>query len=202
MNNIIEKIMKLECSDHIHCPDDIIDGKDLTKTKRKELFGSVDGGDGSRKPEIYQRKKVVEGTGFDCDKTHTRINIRTNVLHLNLPQPNTKIDGFDYSEDFDGIQAVGDKTVYLNFKCISDAGGGQTRSLREVYWFVEAQIKYLQEHSNGVYFANILDGDECHKHMDKFQYLLKLHGNCLENIYVGDLKSYFSWFKKQLYKVK
>jgi len=47
-----------------------------------------------------------------------------------------------------------------------------------------------------IYFANILDGDEADNCMTKYNYLL-LQDEFIDisnNIYVGDLKNYFSWF--------
>ena len=41
-------------------------------------------------------------------------------------------------------------------------GGGQTRALREVYHFISAQQRHInQEVSSKIIFVNILDGDEC-----------------------------------------
>jgi len=177
------------------CPEGVIAGSLITKEKRQELFGQVAGGAGSRKPEIYQREKIVEGTGIECPKTNMRINLRTNALK-DIAHPNTNSDGFDYSEDFDGVQCIEAKKVYVNLKCIVGKGGAQTRSLREVYWFVEGQLKTLKSLED-VYFANILDGDEAHSTKSKFEYLLNLpEFNEVQNrIYIGDLKGYFEWFK-------
>jgi hypothetical protein len=177
----------------IHCPEDVIAGSLITKEQRQEVFGQVGGGAGSRGPEVYQRQKIVEGTGYDCPKTNTRINLRTNTLK-ELAHPNKKPDGFDYSEDFDGVQTVKDAKVYINLKCIVGKGGVQTRSLREVYWFVEGQMHVLH-HVENVYFANILDGDEAHAVMNKFEYLLALpeFAGVNKKVYVGDLKGYFHW---------
>ncbi len=115
----------------------------------------------------------------------------------NISQPNTNSAGFDYSEDFDGRQLVKENKVYINLKCIVGKGGVQTRSLREVYWFVEGQLNTLRSVEN-VYFVNILDGDEAHTANSKFEYLLNLQEfNKVKNrVYVGDLKGYFEWFKK------
>lgn len=177
-------------------PADVLAGSLITKEKRQELFGTVAGGAGSTGPEIYQRKKIEEGTGIPCTKTNIRINLRTNTLK-DIPHPNKNRDGFDYSEDFDGCQKVKKKTVLINMKCIVGAGGAQTRSLREVYWFVEGQLNALKNMPDGGYFfVNILDGDTSHNCMSKFQYLLDLpeHAAVKDHVYVGDLKDYFAWF--------
>ena len=197
-----EEEPKLNTIGNITCPADVIDGHLITKDKRQEHFGQVAGGAGSTKPEEYQRKKIIEGTGSPCPKTNIRINLRTNTLK-DISNPNssknTLNDGFDYSEDFDGIQTIGSKKIYINLKCIVGKGGAQTRSLREVYWFIEGQLKSLA-HNTDTYFANILDGDEPHACMSKFNYLLSLaeYADVKKNIYIGDLKGYFGWLIQTL----
>jgi len=122
-----------------------------------------------------------------------------SIAPTSTRHPNTKSDGFDYSEDFDGVQSVKNKKVYVNLKCIVGKGGVQTRSLREVYWFVEGQLNSLKSVEN-VYFANILDGDEAHSSMSKFEYILALPAfeSVKNRVYIGDLKGYFDWFKKTI----
>ena len=192
----VDTKLEMPNSPCITCPIDVIAGSLITKEKRHEIFGQVNGGAGSRDPEIFQRKKIIEGTGIDCPKTNTRINLRTNTLK-DIPHPNKNNDGFDYSEDFDGVQTVGTNKVYINLKCIVGKGGVQTRSLREVYWFVEGQLNTIKTVEN-VYFANILDGDEAQSTISKFEYILSLpQFNSVKNrVYIGDLKGYFDWFKK------
>ena len=191
-------------STYMKRPIDIIAGNLITKEMRQKIFGQVAGGAGSRKPEEYQRKKIIDGTGIDCPKTNIRINLRTNTLN-NITHPNLKNNGFDYSEDFDGIQTIDENDIYINLKCIVGKGGAQTRSLREVYWFIEGQLKTLKEKNNdshnmnkNIYFANILDGDEAYNCMSKFEYLLSLpeYDPIKEKVYIGDLKGYFNWFEK------
>ena len=171
----------------------VLEGRLITKTARQEIFGVVAGGAGSRKPEDYQRATIIQHTGVLCPKTNMRINLRTNALR-EIAMPNKHNDGFDYSEDFDGCQTFGDKKVYLNLKCIVGTGGAQTRSLREVYWFVQGQLNVLKTVQN-TYFANILDGDEAHSVLPKFGYLLNLedYKNEKDKVYVGDLKGYLDW---------
>jgi len=179
----------------VHCPNDIISGKLITKDKRHEIFGQVAGGSNSRSPEDYQRSKISEGTGIECKKTSMRINLRNNKLE-NISHPNTQDNGFDYSEDFDGFQYFNNNHVYYNFKCIVGSGGSQTRSLREVYNFINGQLNVLKSEKN-VYFANILDGDESYNAMKHFNYLISLteYESVKNKLYVGDLKGYFDWFK-------
>lgn len=178
------------------CPNDIIDGSLITMNIRKKIFGNVAGGSGSMKPEEYQRKKIIEGTNIDCKKTNIRINLRTNIL-IDIIRPNIKNDGYDYSENFDGLQIINNNKIFINLKCIVGKGGSQTRSLREVYWFIEGQLKTLKNLKN-IYYANILDGDEAFLNISKYNYLLSLeeYENEKYKIYVGDLKNYFKWFEK------
>jgi hypothetical protein len=176
--------------------DDIIDGKLITKEKRHEIFGKVAGGTGSRGPEIYQRKTIEDYTGIACPKTNMRINLMENKLK-EIAKPNINVDGFNYSEDFDGCQQIGNKKIYINMKCIVGTGGNQTRSLREVYWFIRGQLQVLKNtNDKTLYFANILDGDEAHDSFSKFDYLLQQYAEEKCKIYVGDLKNYIPWFKK------
>jgi hypothetical protein len=177
----------------IHQTMQVLEGRLITKTMRQELFGAVAGGAGSRKPEDYQRSMIVQFSGVACPKTNMRINLRTNTLR-EIAMPNKHTDGFDYSEDFDGCQTFGEKKVYLNLKCIVGTGGSQTRSLREVYWFVQGQLNVLGTIQN-TYFANILDGDEADSVLPKFRYLLDLpeYRESKNNVYVGDLKGYLNW---------
>lgn len=179
------------------CPDNVVAGALLTKEKRHEVFGQAGGGAGSTAHERFARSAIEEGTGIPCPKTNVRINLRTNTLK-DIAQPNKNKDGFDYTEDFDGVQTANDKTIYVNLKCVVGKGGVQTRSLREVYWFVEGQLQALLGGADA-YFANILDGDEAHASLSKFEYLLSLpeFAAIRSRVYCGDLKGYFSWFKAQ-----
>lgn len=192
INHIVKDLSKIT----IKCPEEVIEGNLLTKEKRQSLFGNVSGGSGSIKLEEFQRNMVNKGTGIECLKTNIRINLRENVLK-DLKCPNTSKDGFDYSENFDGIQTYKENKIYINFKCIVGKGGVQTRSLREVYWFIEGQLNVLKNVKN-VYFVNILDGDESFYNMSKFEYLLSQDSfnEIKKNVYVGDLKGYFEWFNK------
>lgn len=179
------------------CPDDVLPGNLITKEKRQEIHGIVSTGSGTRKPEIYQRYKIVDGTGLECKETTVRINWRQNSL-VNIRHPMKNFDGYDYTENFDGIQEKLDNKIYINLKCVVGKGGSQTRTLRdECYRFVNAQLEYLKEKNEpGTYFANIFDGDEAYSSLEKFNYLKNLpeYGSVKNRIYVGDLKGYFQWF--------
>ena len=180
----------------IVCPDDVIDGKDITKDKRKELFGNVAGGKGSMKPENFQRDKIIQGTGRPCHKTHFRINMRTNEM-VSISHPMNRDDGFGYTENFDGKQIFNNNIVWINLKSVVGKGGAQTRTLRDqCYPFVEHQLKYLiKTNRTDCFFANIFDGDHAAEKKKHFNYLLSLpeYSEVKKYLYVGDLKGYFAW---------
>ena len=180
----------------IYCPEEVIEGRLMTKEKRHELHGTVAGGKGSRSPEEYQRKMIMLGTSRPCPTTHTRINWRKSEL-IQIHHPMKNEDGFEYTENFDGVQQFGSHTVWINLKSVVGAGGSQTRTLRdECYPFVHAQLRYLLTDQKD-YFANIFDGDEAHSKMKMFHYLCGLpeFSEVKKHVYVGDLKGYFEWVK-------
>ena len=197
-----------EILNKVHISSDVIEWVNVNDKKRRKMFGSVSGGSGSKKPEEFQRNKVIDGTGILCPKTNTRINLRTNELK-DISRPCTDDDGFDYSEDFDGYQKVMICEVmslsldfYLNFKSTSGQGGSQTRTLKEVYHFIEGQLRVLNKGTNNIYFANILDGDECERTRRHFKYLFNRpeYRDVKDRVYVGNLHGYFYWFKKTIKK--
>ena len=177
-------------------PQGVFEGRLFTKEKRQEMFGTVAGGGGSRGPEYYQREQIIAGTGAPCPTTATRINWRKNII-VESSQPMKNTDGYDYTENFDGIQKFPSKTVWVNLKSVVGKGGSQTRTLRdECYPFVNAQLNYLvKSEKTDCYFANIFDGDEAAANMGKFHYLLSLpeFATVKKYIYVGDLYGYFAW---------
>ena len=191
-------------TDHtITRPESIIPGENITKVSRQKQFGPIAGGAGSIKPESYQREMIERGTGIPCTKSHMRIDKR-RVIMEDCPQPMTKPNGFDYTENFDGVQIFGPNiTVYDNLKCVVGEGGSQNRTLRdECYPFIEAQLQWLNKNANTyplsdkkIYFANIFDGDKCAKCMPKYEYLLQLpeYSSVRSYVYVGDLYNYFDW---------
>ena len=187
-------------SSFVHCPPGVVPGCSITKEIRQEAYGIVAGGAGSRKPEEYQRAQIVLGTSIPCSKTNMRINWRINELK-DSSRPMIHKDGFDYTENFDGLQEVYNKKIYINLKSVVGKGGSQTRTLRdECYPFVEAQLCLLLKNKDiHMYFANIFDGDEAANSMEKFnEHLLLLpeYASVRNRVYVGDLVGYFEWFKK------
>jgi hypothetical protein len=177
----------------------IIPGIEITKHKRQEMYGKVAGGSGSMKPEKYQRMIVEKITKIKCKKTKKRLNIQTNEI-VKMTRPNMRLDGFDYTEDFDGEQIIDEIHYYYNFKCVVGTGGAQTRSLREVYHFIQSQLRHLITNDK-LRFVNILDGSEAGKHMSKFtQHLIcqEEFRDIKKNVYIGDLRGFVKWFKTQV----
>jgi hypothetical protein len=122
-------------------------------------------------------------------KTDHRIHMKTNQI-VDIARPNTQENGFEYTENFDGLIQINECNYYFNLKFVCDAGGGQTRTLREVYHFIEHQLKYIKKNeTHNTYFINILDGDTCYKEMDKYNYLInnEEYKDVKKYVFVGSL---------------
>ena len=91
------------------CPIEVVSGNIITKALRHMMFGKGSGAT-STKHEKYARAMIEQGTGTTCKKTNMRINLRNHTLK-NIAHPNNHLDGFDYTEDFDGKQTIGKNTV-------------------------------------------------------------------------------------------
>jgi hypothetical protein len=183
--------------DHIIIKNNMISSNKQTKEWRQKEFGKVAGGSGSMNCEIYQRSYVEKILKKRCKKTHLRFNRRTGKLE-EVKSPNKYENGFDYTEDFDGMIINGDKILLFNFRMVCGKGGSQTRTLRGSYQFIEEQLKFSKTHPN-YYFANILDGDESFHTIDKFIYLINLkeYSEVKNRCYIGDLCSFEKWFNKK-----
>ena len=147
--------------------------------------------------EKYQRGEVEKITGLSCPETNMRLNSRTGEF-FEKTRPNVSEDGYDWTEDLDGLLVANNNDkCYINLKMVCCAGGAQTRTLREVYHFIEAQLKYLLTHeSNDMYFINILDGDVSYKNRDKFEFLKKLPEfiSIKNKCFIGDLYEFQKWW--------
>ena len=172
----------------------------------------------SNECEIYQRKLIEKITDSKCAKTKFRLHIENNEL-IEKANPLASEDGFDYTEDFDGLQERNNTKYFYNLKFVCDRGGAQTRTLREVYHFIKAQLEYLLKYydtndkvssdtksetkkesdDKELYFVNILDGDESYKNSDKFKYLIKKskYASVKDKIFIGDMKEFQEWFKSE-----
>lgn len=142
--------------------------------------------------ERYQRHWLTVITGVQCSTTNLRINLRTGKLS-SISNPLKTTDGFDWSENFDGLYTWRGTKYYVNFKFVCDSGGAQLRTLREVYWFINGQLNHLKDDSDTVKFINILDGDYSRRMLDKFKYLVGDN----QNVFVGDLYSFKKWWDSE-----
>jgi len=151
----------------------------------------------SNECELFQRNIVENITNLKCSKSNIRLNTDTLAFE-DKKYPMKDIDGFDWTEDFDGFQEINNLKLYMNLKMICDKGGSQTRTLREVYHFVKTQLEYLLLHPEikDTYFMNILDGDESFRNIDKFQYLLskQKYTYVKDYIFVGNMEDFSSKF--------
>lgn len=138
--------------------------------------------------ENYQIEMIEKIIRCKIKKTYLRINIRENIL-IDLKHPLKYKNGFDFTENFDGIININDKILLFNLKFVCDNGGAQTRTLREVYHFIESQYKLKSDYI----FINILDGDTSYKHKNKFTNLNLYYKN--KNVFVGDLNEFQNYFK-------
>lgn len=172
----------------------IVCSKNQTKEWRKNQKW-YNGGK-SNECEIYQKHLIEFITQQPCIKSLKRINIETLEIKDNL-RPLKSMNGFEWTENFDGYQ---NKPFHLfyNLKMICNAGGAQTRSLREVYHFVKTQLdSLLKTGTTDVYFVNILDGNESFKHQDKFVYLKKnkKYDTVAKYVFIGDMLEFNQWYR-------
>jgi hypothetical protein len=147
--------------------------------------------------EKFQVDCITNITKKVLCKTSERLNLNTLELSVNR-YPLKHKDGFDWTEDFDRMQISNGIKWYYNLKMVCDAGGAQTRSLREVYHFVKGQLEYLV-HNDNIGFINILEGDASFKHMEKFKYLLSnpKYVNVERYIFCGDMVQFNEWYNSR-----
>jgi hypothetical protein len=144
--------------------------------------------------EKYQIDLIEKMTETILNKIPDRINMETYEITSNkYPMKNS--NGYEYTENFDGLLIKDTNKYYFNLKFVCDKGGAQTRTLREVYHFIKCQMEYLiklNTNANNTYFINILDGDECYHNMDKFLYLLnkEIYTQIKKYIFIGSLYDY------------
>lgn len=145
--------------------------------------------------ELYQKKIIEQITNLPLEKTNKRIHTRTNKIY-DMKQPMKSVDGFEYTENFDGYLFNNYNEYYFNLKVICNNGGAQTRTLRNVYHFISYQLEHLlkshEYNPTPTYFINILDGDLSNKHMKKFYFLLDKpeYNSVQENVFIGDMKQF------------
>lgn len=173
----------------------LISSKDQTKNWRTSQEWYINGK--HNECEQYQIRIIEKIIGQPCVKTDDRLSTQTNDI-INIGNPMKQLDGFEYTEDFDGKITKNDDVIYFNLKFVSDVGGAQTRTLREVYHFIECQLEHLLKYQkSNTYFNNILDGDTSYKHLTKFNYLLNKdkYIDVKKYVYIGDLKTFNETYK-------
>jgi hypothetical protein len=144
--------------------------------------------------EKYQRQLINKITGKNIYNTKIRLNIFSYELK-NISNPNVKNDGFEWSENFDGYIEKDDKKFYFNLKFTCDKGGAQTRTLREVYMFINAQINHIKKfQKTNTFIINILDGDESYRNMNKMSYRINMHEKYKKYIFIGDMAQFEQWW--------
>lgn len=150
--------------------------------------------------EKYQKKLIKHITKKECVKSNKRIHSHSKILHdVNFPLKNN--DGFEWTENFDGYLENNKKDYYFNLKTICHTGGAQTRYMRNVYHFMNSQMQYLSNYYNlnkNIYFMNVLDGDACYNHIDKFHFLINKpeFKSVKDNIFVGDMNQFQDYWNK------
>lgn len=140
----------------------------------------------SNECENYQVESIEKIINKKLQKTYDRINPSLEIIPNKTPFKSN--DGFEWTENFDRYLIHNNCKYYFNFKFVCDKGGAQTRTLKDVYHFIEKQFLYLNKHNtNNVYFFNILDGDSSHNCMDNFKYLSDKteYANFKKYIYIG-----------------
>lgn len=119
--------------------------------------------------EKYQIDLLEKILCLKLNKTNERINMETIEI-INKMKPMILENGYEWSENFDGKITIKENIYYFNLKFICDAGGAQTRTLREVYHFIKYQLEYLcisTHNKKNIYFINILDGDTSYLNINK-----------------------------------
>ena len=76
---------------------------------------------------------------------------------------------------------------------ITDKGGAQTRSIKEVFHFIIAQEKWIKTQNN-TYIMNILDGEFS---FNNIKFLPNIN---LNNIFIGDMYQFDNYFQETFLK--
>jgi hypothetical protein len=164
-----------------------------TKTWRQEQTWYQNGK--KNECELYQKNFIKLITGNELIDTKYRLNLRTLEMKK-VKNPLLLNDGFDWSENFDGFQMNGSDCFLYNLKFVCDAGGAQTRTLRETYHFIEAQFKFSKLPDCNLFFINILEGDSVFQNINKFQYLQSNYAD-VNNIFIGDMEQFYKYWSNK-----
>lgn len=191
-NNYIKQIITIQkyirgylLRKHILIPSSYYQTKEWRKNRKWYKTGK------SNECEKYQINLIEKIITNKLIKTNDRLNIET-IKIINKKHPMLNNDGYEYTENFDGQIIKNNNTYYFNLKFVCDSGGAQTRTLREVYYFIKYQMEYLVKLNKiniNTYFINILDGDTSYNSMNKFKFLInkEKYKNITKNIFVGSL---------------
>lgn len=174
----------------------LIRSKYQTKNWRKEQNWYANGK--HNECEKYQINILEKITEQSINKTILRLNISSLLLNP-ISNPLSKKSGFEWTENFDGMQISNNKIIYYNLKFVCDRGGAQTRTLRETYLFIKTQLEYLKYHPDdeNIIFINILDGDESFRRMRNFNYLHNkdVYNDIKKKVYIGSTYDFYHWWK-------
>jgi hypothetical protein len=143
----------------------------------------------SNECEKYQIRNIEAIITVKLMKTDDRISMETNEI-ISKKNPMTNDDGYEWSENFDGLIIKSNNKLYFNLKFVCDSGGAQTRTLREVYHFIKFQMEYLIKfNTTNTYFINILDGDTSYNNMNKFKFLINKdkYKHVIKYVFIGSL---------------
>ena len=150
--------------------------------------------------EKYQKNIIENITKSPIKRTNKRFNLLKNDF-VELKKTQLLLNKYEYSENMDGYQKIGENDIYYNLKMISCSGGFQNRSLQNTYYFIKCQLEYLKENDfKNIKFVNILDGSYCYQNIEKFNYLHNQEKyNIIKNkVYIGDSYHYEKWFNKNI----
>lgn len=148
--------------------------------------------------ETYQIKLIKSITNNNFTKTIERINIESLEL-IEKINPLKNINGFEWTENFDGKNIINKNIIYYNLKFVCDTGGAQNRTLREVYHFIKFQLEYIIKYqTKNIFFVNILDGNASYTQISKFNFLINKEKYKLIKFYIfcGDMYEFQNWWKK------
>jgi len=180
---------------------DIISSKQQSKDWRKKQIWYKGGK--KNECELFQKKNLEQFLNKKIHKTNFRLNIRNFELR-EITSPMNRENGFDWTENFDYTVDLNDVRLFFNLKFICDDGGAQTRSLREVYHFIEKQLEYLLINKDSkLIFINILEGNTSYKHRDKYIYLTNLdkYKELKDKVFVGDFLEFTYIYGKYNYSI-
>ena len=170
----------------------IIKSQHQTKKWRLKQPWYIDGK--KNECEKYQIKQLEYIVNTKIEKTYLRINIyNITTIEINNIEISKLLNKFEFSENFDGKIKLNNNIIYFNLKMITDKGGAQTRSIKEVFHFIIAQEKWI-ETQNNTYIMNILDGEFS---FNTIKFLPNINSN---NIFIGDMYKFHNYFQETFLK--